>query len=135
MDKTRIAALFRGCFFPSTVKSMSMPLSRSPQEAHYAFPTIGTMKNALTLIGLFVLSCQLQAQVSFVLSSTLNVGNLPISVVAADVNGDGKPDLICVNGGDNTLIVLTNTNSSLRLHYSEEAGKEGHAEAISPEPA
>ena len=26
----------------------------------------------------------------------------------ADVNGDGKPDLICANGGINTLTVLTN---------------------------
>jgi hypothetical protein len=27
------------------------------------------------------------------------------------------------------------TNFSLRLHYFEDAGKEGHAETISPEPA
>jgi hypothetical protein len=27
------------------------------------------------------------------------------------------------------------TNFSLRLHYSEGTGKEGHAEAIPPEPA
>jgi hypothetical protein len=32
----------------------------------------------------------------------------PVSVVAADVNGDGKPDLITANSGDNTLTVLIN---------------------------
>ena len=47
----------------------------------------------------------------FVLSSTLNVGNGPYSVVAADVNGDGKLDLISANNGDNTLTVLTNNGS------------------------
>ena len=31
--------------------------------------------------------------------------------------------------------LLTDTNFSLRLHYSEGAGKEGDAEAIPPEPA
>ena len=33
------------------------------------------------------------------------------SVTAADVNGDGKVDLICANEGDSTLSVLTNNGS------------------------
>ena len=44
----------------------------------------------------------------FVLATTLSVGNGPDSVTAADVNGDGKVDLISANWGDNTLSVLTN---------------------------
>src|ERR1017187_2149926 len=44
----------------------------------------------------------------FVLASSPVVGTMPYSVTAADVNGDGKPDLICANAGDNTLSVLTN---------------------------
>src|SRR5262249_13982461 len=45
---------------------------------------------------------------NFVLSSSPAVGSTPYSVVAADVNGDGKPDLICANNAGNTLSVLTN---------------------------
>ena len=39
---------------------------------------------------------------------TLTVGAVPYAVAAADVNGDGKVDLISVNAYDGTLTVLTN---------------------------
>jgi hypothetical protein len=48
---------------------------------------------------------------NFVLASTPGVSNGPISVTSADVNGDGKPDLISVNELGNTLTVLTNDGS------------------------
>jgi len=66
------------------------------------------MKKYPTLIALLALSCQLQAQVSFVQSSTPSVGSCPYSIAATDVNGDGKIDLISANGCVNTLSVLTN---------------------------
>jgi hypothetical protein len=36
-------------------------------------------------------------------NATLVVGSYPLGVAAADVNGDGKPDLISANLGDGTL--------------------------------
>jgi uncharacterized protein (DUF2141 family) len=43
-------------------------------------------------------------------NATYTVGNGPYCVIAADVNGDGKTDLICANRGG-TLTVLTNNGS------------------------
>lgn len=45
---------------------------------------------------------------NFILSSSPGVGLAPDCVVVADVNGDGKLDLISSDYGDNTLTVLTN---------------------------
>ena len=60
-----------------------------------------------------IFSFTLKAQVSFNLSSTNVVGNDPNSVAAADVNGDGKVDLICANYYGNSLSVLTNNGSGV----------------------
>jgi hypothetical protein len=43
-------------------------------------------------------------------NTTITVGNTPYFVVAADLNGDGKPDLIASNFKDNTVTVLMNTS-------------------------
>ena len=69
------------------------------------------MKTIQTLTIVCILGCQLQAQVSFKLSSSPGVGSGPNSVAAADVNGDGKMDLICANYYGNSLSVLTNNGS------------------------
>ena len=44
-------------------------------------------------------------------NATLNVGEHPVSVVAADLSGDGKMDLISVNIGDNTVTIWTNNGT------------------------
>ncbi len=53
--------------------------------------------------------------VAFILSSSPAVGTNPNSVVVADVNGDGKPDLISVNTGEGTFSVLTNNGRGMFL--------------------
>ncbi|MDO8431069.1 MAG: FG-GAP-like repeat-containing protein [Candidatus Binatus sp.] len=46
---------------------------------------------------------------SFAAQQTFATGVSPLPVSAADVNGDGKPDLIVANSGDNTVSVMLNT--------------------------
>src|SRR5580698_7031257 len=48
---------------------------------------------------------------NFVLSSSPGVGQSPYAVCAADVNGDGKLDLISADNYSGTLTVLTNDGS------------------------
>jgi hypothetical protein len=47
----------------------------------------------------------------FAAQQTFATGTYPISVTVADVNGDGKPDLIDANAYDNTISVLLNTTA------------------------
>ena len=49
---------------------------------------------------------------SFSAQQTFATGVIPSSVTAADVNGDGTPDLIVANGSDNTVSVLLNTTAT-----------------------
>src|SRR5262249_29455325 len=49
---------------------------------------------------------------SFAAATSFSVGTLPRSVAAADVNGDGLPDLLVANQGSNTVSVLLNTGAA-----------------------
>ncbi len=49
--------------------------------------------------------------ISFSTQTVLTVGNGPTPIAVADINGDGKPDLIIGNGTDNTISVLINTTA------------------------
>jgi hypothetical protein len=48
---------------------------------------------------------------SFAAQQTFATGSLPYSVAAADLNGDGEPDLIVANYSSNTVSVLLNTTA------------------------
>ena len=48
---------------------------------------------------------------SFAAQQTFATGSEPDSVAAADLNGDGRPDLIVANYGSNTVSVLLNTTA------------------------
>jgi len=48
---------------------------------------------------------------SFAAQTAFATGSAPASVTAADLNGDGKPDLIVANRGSNTVSVLLNTTA------------------------
>lgn len=49
--------------------------------------------------------------VSFAPPMSFSVGSAPVYVAAADMNADGKPDLITANVNDNTISVLMNTTA------------------------
>lgn len=55
--------------------------------------------------------CSLHGQISFAPAVTYPLGTPPSYVVAADVNGDGWPDLVVADAPNGTLSVLTNNGS------------------------
>jgi len=67
----------------------------------------------LIILTLFTGLRESVAQVAFAPAANYPVGTGPNSVAAADVNGDGKVDLICAVGGNNKLLVLTNNGSGV----------------------
>src|SRR5205823_4019125 len=48
---------------------------------------------------------------TFATQQVVATGNQPSAVAMADMNGDGKLDLVVANSGDNTLSVLMNTTT------------------------
>ncbi|MCC3153338.1 FG-GAP-like repeat-containing protein, partial [Hymenobacter sp. BT770] len=64
--------------------------------------TVGVLLNA-TATG--------AATPSFAAQAAFATGSNPLSVAAADVNGDGKPDLLTANYTSNTVSVLLNTTA------------------------
>src|SRR5208282_1640533 len=70
---------------------------------------IVTNKNSSTVSVLLNTTAPDATTPSFATQQTFATGTSPSSVTAADVNGDGKPDLLVVNQKDNTVSVLPNT--------------------------
>jgi hypothetical protein len=48
---------------------------------------------------------------SFAAKQDFTTGTKPVAVALGDLNGDGKPDLVVANAGDNTASVLLNTTT------------------------
>src|ERR1041385_4523728 len=53
------------------------------------------------------------AQVSFQPPSPISSPNLPNDVFVADLNGDGKPDVVATQGSSNMVTVFLNNGSGL----------------------
>jgi len=67
----------------------------------------------LMTLALFVTAHRAAAQVPFTLSASLTNGTFVRSVTTADVNGDGKLDLICARGNTSMLYVWTNSGGGI----------------------
>jgi len=59
-------------------------------------------------------------------------GTQPISVEIGDLDGDGKPDLVVVNGGPNTVSVFRNTSTSGSISTGSFASKVDFATGSAP---
>lgn len=73
---------------------------------------------------LSLLASMAQAQhLQFSAPVTYAVGNSPQQVVAADLNGDGKQDLVVLNGGDQTIsVLLGNGDGTFQPAIAQPAG-------------
>ena len=60
---------------------------------------------------------------SFQAQQTFPTGSIPYSVVASDVNGAGKPDLVVANGDSNTVgVLLGNGNGTFQTAVTYDSG-------------
>ncbi len=76
--------------------------------ANYASNTVSILLNATTTVG---------GTVAFAAQQTFDGGN-PYAVTTADINGDGKPDVIVAVPGNSTAAVLLNTSGSGGLNFA-----------------
>ncbi|WP_343787452.1 beta strand repeat-containing protein [Dokdonella soli] len=87
---------------PAGATGATIPVTVSPLDS-----TGGDLTFQLLLTG----AVGIGPQPGFTALQSFAAGTTPIRAVAADVNGDGKPDLIVTNRGDNTVSVLLNTTA------------------------
>jgi subtilisin family serine protease len=69
---------------------------------------------------------------SFAAPVNFSVGTDPRAVRVGDLDGDGRPDIVCVNNGDNTLSILRNIGTAGSLTTNSFASQV--ALATGPEP-
>ena len=58
---------------------------------------------------------------SFAPYADFSVGGTPESIAAGDLDGDGKPDIVTGNYGDNTISLLHNTSTSGNVSFAASA--------------
>ncbi len=72
------------------------------------------------------------ASPAFAAKQDFTTGSNPVYVTAADVNGDGKPDLIVANKYSNTVSVLLNTTAPGPPHPPSPPSRPSPPAAIRP---
>ncbi|MEI9864870.1 MAG: VCBS repeat-containing protein [Limisphaerales bacterium] len=98
-----LGTLTHGPIFPESVTTADLNGDGRPDLI------CANTTNVFNGVGAFVIFTN-NASYQFGSNATINVGAFSVCVTAADVNADGKPDLISANQAANTLTVLINTN-------------------------
>ena len=88
--------------------------------------TISVLRNATTAAGSFTSS-------SFAAKVDFTAGSAPAEIKCADIDGDGKPDIIVANSGSNTISVFHNTATSGSISSSSFSPKVDFATGTTPE--
>ena len=85
---------------PANVTSATIPVTLGPNTSNSASRQFQMVLDSAVSIG---------PSPTFSAQQTFGAGNIPYAVVAADVNGDGRPDLIVANLSNTVSILLNNT--------------------------
>ena len=88
--------------------------------------SISVLRNATTGAGAFT-------STSFAPKVDFTTGTTPAEVKCADIDGDGKPDILVVNSGANTLSVFHNTTTTGAISSSSFSTKVDFATGTTPE--
>jgi len=59
--------------------------------------------------------------ISFAAPVTLTSGTAPVNLALGDINGDGKPDIVCTNNGSNTVSAFRNTSIPGTVSFAPKA--------------